>query len=83
MTRTEFINKWKFEVCGLALYGLVIDATKGPLQRATHAFETPQKVEELLARLYADLCPPPPIVSPPPPARPAAPPPAPQTRRPS
>jgi len=54
-SKAQFVDRWRIHVAGLALYGLVIDTTQGPMIRAGHAIKIPQVVEDLLARMYDDL----------------------------
>lgn len=78
MTNEEFKLKYRNELCGLGLTGLVGD-TKGAISRTILALEIPDLVDGLMDRLYRDLCTPPllpqpeakrPTVNPPPVAAP-------------
>lgn len=56
-TKDEWIARWRLQLAGLAMFGVVSDAKDGPLQRAARWMEIPAQVEKLLAQMYADLDP--------------------------
>ena len=57
MTRTEFIDRWKRHVAGLALFGHVSEIQDTPLKRAARVLEIPAEAEKLLGMMYNDLKP--------------------------
>lgn len=57
MTRTAFIDKYKFHLLGMAIYGRASDAKDGPLKKAMMWYEAPAEVERLLSDMFDDLQP--------------------------
>lgn len=58
MTYEQFVEKWKYELAGLALYGQTMNYSEVPLsERTKHAMAIPKLTAELLRRMYTDLCP--------------------------
>lgn len=53
--KAAFHRKWKHHLAALALYGMHTETTKGPLARASHAFEVVDSIESLLDDLFSDL----------------------------
>ena len=73
MTYQEFVDKWRYELAGIALYGQTMNYGEVPMsERTRHAMGVPKLVEQILRRMHADLCPMPvPEPKPAPVARPA------------
>ena len=55
--KNKWIEKWKFHIAGLALYGAFMDENDGPLAKAQKSWDIGKRVEELLARMWADANP--------------------------
>ena len=53
--RQVFIDKWKYHITGMALFGVASESQDGVLGRARKIHETPARVEELLGRMYDEL----------------------------
>ena len=59
MTKSEWVNRWKKHVAGMALFGLASEHKDGPISRAVKILEIPGEVEGMLNRMYDELIPPP------------------------
>lgn len=58
MTYEQFVERWKYELAGLALYGQYMHSGHVPMSEATkHAMGIPKLTHDLLRRMYSDLCP--------------------------
>lgn len=58
MTYEQFVEKWKYELAGIALYGQMMNYSEVPIsERTRHAMNVPKLVGEILRRMHADLCP--------------------------
>jgi len=55
--KNKWVEKWKFHVAGLALYGAFSDENDGPLVKAQKSWDIAKRVEDLLARMWADANP--------------------------
>ena len=54
MTKEQFVERWRCHLTGLALYGVISDATDNVLKRSAKVFDIPKTVESLLEKLYED-----------------------------
>lgn len=54
MTKPQFVERWKLQLAGLALYGQATDGLPA-LQKAERALKIPEQVERLLAEMYDSL----------------------------
>lgn len=52
MTKSQFIDAWKYHLAGLALFGVASEQVEGPLSRTRTIFKTTSEVEGLLARMH-------------------------------
>ncbi len=68
--KNKWIEKWKYHLAGMALYGAFMDENDGPLAKAAKSWDIGKRVEDLLARMWADANP----ITPTPPAAPTTPP---------
>jgi len=60
MTQTEFVNRWKDYLLGIATYGYAVDACDGPLSKAeqgSHVRRSIDKTEKLLADMWHSMQP--------------------------
>lgn len=58
MTYEQFVERWKYELAGVALYGQYMHSGIVPMADATkHAMSIPKLTADLLKRIYSDLVP--------------------------
>ena len=57
MSKDKFVERWKTQLAGLALFGVASEVHDGTMVRASKILEIPGQVEKLLAKLYEDAQP--------------------------
>lgn len=57
LSRDEFIARWRYQLAGMAIYGVFHDTQSGTIEKTANAISIPAKVEQMLNRMYGDLRP--------------------------
>ena len=55
LSKEKFIEKWKFHLAALALYGTTSDKNDGPFMRASKIWDIPAQAEGLLGQLHDSI----------------------------
>ena len=56
-SKTEFIERWKLQMVGLAMYGVTSERNDGLMSRSARILELPKEVQGLLGAMYDSLDP--------------------------
>lgn len=52
VTKEEFRDRFRLQMAGIALYGLVTEMNGGVIAKTTHALAIPEMVEKVLGVMY-------------------------------